>query len=132
MKDILDLHTHTIASGHAYNTMNEMIAAAKLRGLEIYGITEHAPRMNGSCTEMYFQNFRILPREKDGMTVLHGVELNILDAEGHVDLTESACGDGHWNCKYASAVLYKRRDCGKYKSLSECDEKSICQHYRTS
>ena len=88
MKDILDLHTHTIASGHAYNTMNEMIAAAKSRGLEIYGITEHAPRMNGSCTEMYFQNFRILPREKDGMTVLHGVELNILDAEGHVDLTE--------------------------------------------
>ena len=88
MKDILDLHTHTIASGHAYNTMNEMIAAAKSRGLEIYGITEHAPRMNGSCTEMYFQNFRILSREKDGMTVLHGVELNILDAEGHVDLTE--------------------------------------------
>ena len=70
MKDILDLHTHTIASGHAYNTMNEMIAAAKSRGLEIYGITEHAPRMNGSCTEMYFQNFRILSREKDGMTVL--------------------------------------------------------------
>ena len=34
MKDILDLHTHTIASGHAYNTMNEMIAAAKLRGLD--------------------------------------------------------------------------------------------------
>ena len=88
MKDILDLHTHTIASGHAYNTMNEMIAAAKSRGLEIYGITEHAPRMNGSCTEMYFQNFRILPREKDGMTVLHGVELNILDTDGHVDLTE--------------------------------------------
>ena len=68
--------------------MNEMIAAAKSRGLEIYGITEHAPRMNGSCTEMYFQNFRILPREKDGMTVLHGVELNILDTDGHVDLTE--------------------------------------------
>ena len=88
MKDILDLHTHTIASGHAYNTLNEMIAAAKSRGLEIYGITEHAPRMNGSCTEMYFQNFRILPREKDGMTVLHGVELNILDTDGHVDLTE--------------------------------------------
>lgn len=92
MKDILDFHTHTIASGHAYNTMNEMIAAAKLRGLEIYGITEHAPRMNGSCTEMYFQNFRILPREKDGMTVLHGVELNILDGRGSCGFNrESAC-----------------------------------------
>lgn len=88
MRDLLDLHTHTIASGHAYNTMNEMIEAALKKGLEIYAITEHAPRMNGSCTEMYFQNFRILPREKDGMTVLHGVELNILDTQGHVDMTE--------------------------------------------
>jgi hypothetical protein len=24
MKDILDLHTHTIASGHAYNTLYEI------------------------------------------------------------------------------------------------------------
>lgn len=88
MRDLVDLHTHTIASGHAYSTMNEMIAAAWKKGLEIYAITEHAPRMNGSCTEMYFQNFRILPREREGMTVLHGVELNILDPEGHVDMTE--------------------------------------------
>ena len=28
MKDILDLHTHTIASGHAYNTLYEMAQAA--------------------------------------------------------------------------------------------------------
>ena len=88
MRDVMDLHTHTIASGHAYNTMNEMIAAAAERGLELYAITEHAPRMNGSCSEMYFQNFRALPREKMGLTVLHGVELNILDSQGHVDLTE--------------------------------------------
>lgn len=88
MKDVVDLHTHTIASGHAYNTMNEMIAAARAKQLEVYAITEHAPRMNGSCTEMYFQNFRILPRKYDKMTVLHGVELNILDTEGHVDMTE--------------------------------------------
>lgn len=88
MKDLVDLHTHTIASGHAYNTMNEMIAAAKAKKLQVYAITEHAPRMNGSCTEMYFQNFRILPRKYDEMTVLHGVELNILDAEGHIDMTE--------------------------------------------
>lgn len=88
MKDVVDLHSHTIASGHAYNTMNEMIAAAQKKHLEIYAITEHAPRMNGSCSEMYFMNFRILPREREEMTVLHGVELNILDTDGHVDLTE--------------------------------------------
>ncbi len=43
MLDKIDLHTHTIMSGHAYNTRNEMIKAAEEKGLEIYAITEHAP-----------------------------------------------------------------------------------------
>ena len=42
MKDILDLHTHTIASGHAYNTLYEMAQAAADNGLALYGCTEHA------------------------------------------------------------------------------------------
>lgn len=45
MLDKVDLHTHTIASGHAYNTRNEMIAAAAAKNLEVYAITEHAPAM---------------------------------------------------------------------------------------
>ena len=32
MKDYADLHTHTIASGHAYGTITEMVHAGKLRG----------------------------------------------------------------------------------------------------
>lgn len=88
MKDYLDLHTHTIASGHAYNTINEMIEAAAVQGLSIYGITEHAPAMAGSCTLMYFMNLKVLPRERKGMTVLYGAELNILDFDGHVDMTD--------------------------------------------
>ena len=39
MRDILDVHTHTIASGHAYNTMREMAKAASEKGLELLGIT---------------------------------------------------------------------------------------------
>ena len=46
---VMDLHTHTIASGHAYNTLREMAKAAADRGLEILGITEHAPMMPGTC-----------------------------------------------------------------------------------
>ncbi len=88
MKDNLDLHTHTIASGHAYNTINEMIEAASRRGLSVYGITEHAPAMAGSCTLMYFMNLKALPRERSGMTVLYGAELNILDFGGHVDMPD--------------------------------------------
>lgn len=89
MVDKIDLHTHTIASGHAYSTRSEMIAAAANKGLEVYAITEHAPAMPGSCHSMYFMNYRALPRKQENMTVLYGAELNILDFEGHVDLPES-------------------------------------------
>ena len=41
IRDIMDLHTHTIASGHAYNTILEMAQAASDQGLELLGITEH-------------------------------------------------------------------------------------------
>lgn len=40
--DILaDLHTHTIASLHAYSTLKENIDAAKERGLQYIAITDH-------------------------------------------------------------------------------------------
>ena len=35
--DILDLHTHTIMSGHAYNTMQEMIRSASEKGVRLLG-----------------------------------------------------------------------------------------------
>lgn len=88
MRDVIDLHTHTIASGHAYNTINEMIQAAAGRKLEILGITEHAPALPGTCTAMYFMNLRTLPREKLGVSVWYGVELNIMDFDGSVDLPD--------------------------------------------
>ena len=81
--DKMDLHTHTIASGHAYNTRNEMIAAALEKGLEILAITEHAPAMPGSCEQIYFSNYKVLPRNHGDLTVLYGAELNILDYVGH-------------------------------------------------
>ena len=56
MNYVLDVHTHTIASGHAYNTMREMAKAASEKGLELLGITEHAMAMPGTCHEYYFQN----------------------------------------------------------------------------
>lgn len=88
MKDLLDSHTHTIASGHAYSTMNEMIQAAKDKGLSLLAITEHAPQMPGSCKRIYFDNLRIVPRKRGNLWTLMGVELNILDRSGAVDMEE--------------------------------------------
>ena len=39
---VLDLHTHTLVSGHAYCSLREMAKAAADKGLEVLGITEHA------------------------------------------------------------------------------------------
>lgn len=89
MIDRLDVHTHTIMSGHAYNTMSEMIKAAADKGLELFGITEHAPKMPGSCKSLYFGNFGAIPRKQQGMTLLMGVELNIMNETGRVDLNAS-------------------------------------------
>ena len=92
MRDILDVHTHTIASGHAYNTMMEMIHTAQEKGLEVYGITEHAPQMPGTCHEFYFHNLKVVERQFGDLEVLLGTELNILDERGTVDLEEPYLG----------------------------------------
>lgn len=89
MNYVLDTHTHTLASGHAYSTLREMAYAASQKGLKILGITEHAPNMPGSCHEFYFRNLRIVERQMYGVELLLGAELNILDADGTVDLPES-------------------------------------------
>lgn len=88
MKDVIDIHTHTIASGHAFNTIREMTAAAAQKGLELLGISEHGPLMPGSCHEFYFSNLKILDRNAYDIPVLFGVELNILDRSGNIDLAE--------------------------------------------
>lgn len=85
---VLDLHTHTLASGHAYNTIREMARMAADKGLQALGITEHAPKMPGTCHRFYFQNLKVVPREMYGIRLLMGSEVNILDAEGHMDLSE--------------------------------------------
>lgn len=87
-KCVMDLHTHTVASGHAYCSLREMAKAASEKGLELLGITEHAPQMPGSCQKFYFQNLKVVPRELYGIRLLLGCEANILDPEGHVDLED--------------------------------------------
>ena len=86
MEYLLDVHTHTIASGHAYNTIMEMAQAAHDMGLKLLGITEHAPMMPGSCGNIYFHNLHVVPHHLCGIEVMFGAELNILDYDGHVDL----------------------------------------------
>ena len=85
----IDTHAHTLVSGHAYNTMREMVQMAAEKGLKGLALTEHAPKMPGSTNLYYFENLGVVPRKMYGIDVLLGSELNILDAAGSVDLPKS-------------------------------------------
>ena len=62
MKDYADLHTHTIASGHAYGTITEMVHAARFKGpADPRHPPSTAPSMPGSCGEMQLCNFKVIP-----------------------------------------------------------------------
>lgn len=87
-KILLDVHTHTIVSGHAYSTLTEMARQASHLGLQILGISEHGPSIPGTCNPLYFKNMFVVPREMYGVKLLMGAELNILDTEGTLDLED--------------------------------------------
>jgi putative hydrolase len=86
MEYSIDAHTHTIASGHAYSTIQEMAKAAADKNLKILGITEHTESMPGSCHRIYFTNLKVIDRKMYGVELLFGAELNIIGYDGKVDL----------------------------------------------
>ena len=50
-RPLLDVHTHTVVSGHAYSSLQEMARAAADKGIEVLGITEHGPSIPGTCPD---------------------------------------------------------------------------------
>lgn len=88
MKPLLDLHNHTIASGHAFSSLQEMVKAAAEKGIRYFGITDHAPACPGAPTPIYFWNYPLIPRQMYGVHLMMGCELNILDTKGTIDLSE--------------------------------------------
>ena len=83
----LDIHTHTISSGHAYSTISENARAAKERGLEILGMSDHAPTLPGAPHMFHFHNLKVLPDYIEGVRILKGVEANIIGYDGKIDMT---------------------------------------------
>jgi len=83
----MDTHTHTNASAHAYSTLLENVAIAKQKGLEGIVMTNHAPGIVDAPHIWHFHCMYNIPREIDGVKVLGGVEANILDEDGTLDMT---------------------------------------------
>ena len=88
-----DAHTHTVASRHAYSTVEENVRAASEQGIDLLGSTDHFSCMtspgvalDGTGADLRdYQSFLdtvIWPRIWHGVTLLRGVEIDIVDAKG--------------------------------------------------
>ncbi|MDO4500165.1 MAG: PHP domain-containing protein [Erysipelotrichaceae bacterium] len=78
MKNLVDLHTHTIFSNHAYSSLTENISEAYDVGLLYYGHTDHQPDNVGVGAHRHvFVNFKEVPKQIGNMRILNGIELNI-------------------------------------------------------
>ena len=84
----VDLHTHTLASPHAYSTLMENVECAIERGLEAIAMTDHAPFVEDSPHKWHFTNCGDIPHNIKGMTVLRGVECSYLDTDATLDLED--------------------------------------------
>lgn len=102
MNMLIDLHTHTIASTHAYSTLLENLHYASLAGLKVMGTSDHAPQMPNVGNFTHFVNLKVLPKEVEGVRLLRGIEANILDDNGSLDIPPEA----EWQLDYAIASLH--------------------------
>lgn len=96
MNIIADTHMHTIASTHAYSTLQEMVHAAALKGLYAVAITDHGSDMPGAPGKWYFHNLKVVPHMVEGVLVLRGQEANVLDYDGNIDLYQDTDDELDW------------------------------------
>lgn len=100
----LDIHTHTLVSGHAYGTIREMAQAASERGLALLGFAEHGPGIPGTCDPIYFAALEHAPRKLYGVELVYGCEINVLEGgklslpERYMDMIDYGIVGIHRNC----------------------------------
>jgi putative hydrolase len=92
MRLLADLHTHTVASGHAFSTITELATAAAGKGLELIAFTDHGPSVPGGAHAWYFWNTKAVPATLSGVRILRGCEANVADTDNGLDLPDEILG----------------------------------------
>jgi putative hydrolase len=82
----IDTHVHTMASGHAYSVLSDYVRTAVEKGIEMFALTDHGPEMPGGPHLYHLANQLIIPKVMDGIEILKGVEANIIDYNGEIDI----------------------------------------------
>lgn len=111
LKAEVDLHVHSLASGHAYSTINEIAAEAARRGLRGVAMTDHGPAMPAAPHPYHFECLYMIPDHLCGVRIFKGAETNII-GPGQVDLEDRLLGKMdlvlagfHRHCGYGPSEL---------------------------
>ena len=84
----IDLHIHTNVNPQTFSTLEENIKAAAKKGMDSIAITNHGPALQDTTHWWHLVNIAILPDIIDGVRVIKGVEANILDDNGKLDINQ--------------------------------------------
>ncbi|MEG2597487.1 MAG: phosphatase [Oscillospiraceae bacterium] len=82
----IEVHSHTNICQHAYSTILESVQCAKELGLRGVAITDHGPQCFDGASLTYFHNMDLVSREMYGVRIIKGVEANILNRKGEIDI----------------------------------------------
>lgn len=93
MKFIADMHTHTIASTHAFSTITENAAAAERAGIRFLAMTDHGIKMPDSPYIWHFYSMDNIPRVLNNVFIFRGIEGNITSFDGDTDAGINPPGD---------------------------------------
>ena len=96
MRLIADTHTHTLASNHAYSTVMENIVAAREQGLLYMAMTEHGPKMPDAPHIWHCVNQWEVPSLYKGLNILHGIEVDVMDEDGTLDIDNRVLAGLEW------------------------------------
>ena len=93
----VDTHTHTVLSGHAWSTLRENAAAGRSFGLLGMCLTEHGHGLGGGIPYYLTSTaVRMLPPELEGLQMFYGVEANIMDTAGTIDIAPYMLAMSAW------------------------------------
>ena len=95
-----DLHMHTTASD-GQDSIEEMVAAARARGLSYIAITDHSKRvsmahgLDGERLRRQWREVDQVNRQAEDIEVLKGIECDILE-KGGMDLPDDVLAEADW------------------------------------
>lgn len=131
-----DMHTHTVASTHAYSTVKEMTEEAASKRLKAIAFTDHTPASTDGPHVWHFHNLhKALPRELFGVKLIYGAETSIVDYDGHIDFPHEECAALDWVIASFHKDMLKpgtyEQHTQMYLNLAENDDIDVIGHCAT-